>query len=97
MPSPSEKLLDARGLEAPLPLEEAIKISRLLQSGEYLKMMHRMRPCKLDAVLDKMGLAHLYFEAGGVHFVFAWLSDDTDTKKYLLNRLKDEYGRTFAI
>jgi len=94
---PSEKLLDARELEAPLPLQEAVKIARLLQAGEYLKMLHRMRPCKLDEILEKIGVAYLYFEADGIHFVFAWLSHDTDTKKYLLNRLKDEYGRTFAI
>jgi len=94
---PAEKLLDARELEAPLPLEGAIKIARQLQMGEYLKMMHRMRPCKLDAILDKMGISHLYFEADDTHFVFAWLPHDTDTKKYLLNRLANEYGRTFAI
>ncbi len=94
---PAEKLLDARELEAPLPLEQAIKIARSLQSGEYLKMLHRMRPCKLDAILDKMGISHLYFEEDGGHFVFGWLSDDTDTKKQIIKRLKDEYGRTFAI
>lgn len=94
---PTEKLLDARELEAPLPLEEAIKIARTLQNGEYLKMLHRMRPCKLDAILDKMGVSHLYFEKDGAHFVFGWLLCDTDTKEYIINRLKDEYGRTFAI
>ena len=51
----AEKLLDARELEAPLPLEYAIKILSSLEDGEYLKMIHRMKPCKLDAILDANG------------------------------------------
>ncbi len=94
---PSEKLLDARELEAPLPLEQAIKIARNLKDGEYLKMLHRMKPCRLEAVLDNMGISHLYFELDGVHYVYGWLKRDEETKKYILKRIEDEYGRIIVI
>jgi hypothetical protein len=94
---PTEKLLDAQELEAPLPLEYAIKIARSLQNGEYLKMLHRMMPCKLGEVLDKMQIRHIYFKHDGVHYFFGWLQDDDTTKQHLLQRIKDEYGRVITI
>lgn len=92
-----EKTLDARELEAPLPLEYAIKIARNLKHGEYLKMSHRMHPCKLDAVLEKMDISSCYFEQNGEHLVFGWLKSDNETKKYIQNRINNEYGGIIAI
>lgn len=94
---PTEYLLDARELEAPLPLERAIKIARELKSGEYFMMLHRMKPCKLGAVLEKMGIAHIYFEDKAIHYMFGYFQDDIQTKKFLKKRLEDEYGRTIVI
>ncbi|MCI4398993.1 MAG: hypothetical protein JHC37_00385 [Campylobacteraceae bacterium] len=94
---PSEVLLDARKLEAPFPLEYAIKIAKNLKSGEYMKMMHRMKPCKLEAVLDCMDIDHLYFELHKTHYVYGWLRDDEETKKEILKRVEDEHGRTIII
>ncbi len=94
---PSEILLDARELEAPLPLEYAIKIAKNLKGGEYMKMTHRMKPCKLEAVLDRLGVESLYFELHKIHYVYGWLRDDEETKKEILKRIEDEHGRTIAI
>lgn len=94
---PSEILLDARELEAPLPLEYAIKIAKNLKSGKYMKMMHRMKPCKLEAVLDRLRVDHIYFELHQVHYVYGWLRDDEETKKEILKRIEDEHGRTITI
>jgi hypothetical protein len=93
---PTEYPLDARELEAPLPLEYAIKIARTLGDGEYMKMMHRMKPCKLGDVLDKLEIKHEYFEENGIHYVFAWRCEDVKTKEFLRQRINDEYGRTIA-
>lgn len=94
----AEKLLDARELEAPLPLEYAIKILSLLQNGEYLKMIHRMKPCKLDAILNANGFWHTYFEEdNGNHYVYAAKISDNDTIKLISEMIKNEYGRIIAI
>lgn len=93
----TERALDARELEAPLPLEYAVKIATTLQDGEYMKMIHRMKPCKLGDILDAIGIEYDYFELKGNHYVFAWRKDDGQTKKFVSQRLKDEYGRTIAL
>lgn len=93
----TEKALDARELEAPLPLEYAIKIAISLDGGEYMKMMHRMKPCKLGAILDEMSIEFEYFEDKQIHYVFAWRKEDEQTKNFVLQRLKDEYGRTITL
>lgn len=95
--APLEKVVDARELEAPLPLEYAVKTARTLKQNEYLKMRHRMRPCKLGDVLNAMSMSHLYFEDNGTHYIFAWHKYDNITKQYILEKIKNEYGRTFAI
>lgn len=93
----AEKIVDARELEAPLPLEQAVKTAKNLREGEYLKMIHRMRPCKLEPILQKIGVENVYFEHNGVHFVFGWLKTDSNTKREILERIKNEYSRTFII
>lgn len=95
--APLEKIVDARELEAPLPLEYAVKTVMGLKDGEYLKMVHRMHPCKLGEVLSAMGMSYLYFEDNNTHYVFAWHKYDNATKQYILEKIKNEYGRTFAI
>ena len=92
-----ERALDARELEAPLPLEYAIKIATSLNMGEYMKMTHRMQPCKLGAILDELGIEFEYFEDKQTHYVFAWRKEDKQTKNFVLQRLKDEYGRTITF
>lgn len=94
---PLEKLVDARELEAPLPLEYAMKTAKALQQNEYLKMLHRMHPCKLSNVLDALSLSHFYFEDDGIHYIFAWHIGDEATKQYILENIENEYGRTFTI
>lgn len=91
------KELDARELEAPLPLEYALKIAIKLDYGDYLKMLHRMKPCKLESALEKLDISSVYFEQDGVHYIFAWLKGDEETKQYVLEALKDEYGRTLPL
>lgn len=93
----AEKLLDARELEAPLPLEYAIKILSSLEDGEYLKMIHRMKPCKLDVILDANGFWYTYFEDGGNHYIYAAKKSDNPTIKLISENIKDEYGRTIAF
>lgn len=93
----AEKLLDARELEAPLPLEYAIKILSLLQDGEYLKMIHRMKPCKLDTILNANGFWQTYFEEGGNHYIYAAKTSDNNTIKLISEMIKNEYGRIIAI
>ena len=56
-----------------------------------------MQPCKLGAILDELGIEFEYFEDKQTHYVFAWRKEDKQTKNFVLQRLKDEYGRTITF
>jgi hypothetical protein len=52
-----ERLLDVSDLEAPEPLLRTVAALERLPRGDYLRMLHRMKPCHLYAVLERDGLA----------------------------------------
>jgi hypothetical protein len=95
--SPTEILLDARELEAPLPLQRSLSAASKLESGHYIKMVHRMRPCHLFDNIVKVGIWWQDFEVSAEEYVvFMARADDESTKEYIRGVMADEYGRTFA-
>jgi len=93
---PNPFYLDARELEAPLPLQKALEIARGLKESEYLCMRHRMWPCKLGDMLSGLGIDHFGFEMDGQFLFFAFLKNDAATKEFLKEEVAREYGRTIA-
>jgi TusA-related sulfurtransferase len=92
-----EILLDVRTLEAPLPLQRALSAAKALEVGQYIKMVHRMRPCHLFENLVKMGIWRQDFEVDTEeYFVFMARMGDESTIERIQGVMADEYGRTFA-
>ena len=51
-----EHILDVSMLEPCEPLERTLEQSRVLQPGDYLKVIHRREPHLLYPLLEKLGL-----------------------------------------
>jgi len=69
--------LDARGLEHPKPLEEAIKVLRSLENEHYFYMLHRKNPIPLIDLANEQGFNTLSKEdnSGTWHILIAKNTD----------------------
>ncbi len=56
--SPLTRLLDARMMEPPEPMQRALEQIELLQPGDRLRMLHHREPYPLYTILDKRSLHH---------------------------------------
>lgn len=52
-----EVVLDVSELEPPEPLVQSLAVIERLQSGDYLRLLHRRRPCLLYENLQKRGFS----------------------------------------
>lgn len=52
-----EVVLDVSELEPPEPLVQSLAAIEKLQHGEYLRLLHRRRPCLLYENLQKRGFS----------------------------------------
>lgn len=94
---PEEILIDVALLEAPLPLQLSLKGASELQESQYIKMIHRMRPCHLFSFLEKMDTWWTDFEVSDSEYlVFIAKADDSVVIEYLKGKIADEYGRIIA-
>jgi len=94
---PNEILLDVSMMEAPRPLQEALSAVSKLKDGEYILMVHRMRPCHLFSFLERMMVWSEDFEVSSDKYVvFMANSDDLSTIEYIKGKIADEYGRTLS-
>lgn len=57
-PDPQEKLIDARDLAPPEPLELVLSALDELKPGERLRLLIHTRPLPLYGILDRNGYAH---------------------------------------
>ena len=72
-----EHILDVSMLEPCEPLERTLEQSRVLQPGDYLKVIHRREPHLLYPLLEELGLNwHCREVAAGRLEIFIWRSDD---------------------
>ncbi len=90
----NEIIFDARELEAPEPLQGAVRNARKLDDVSYVKMIHRMRPCHLFEMTNKMSIWSADFEHEDSHLIF--MAKDEKVIQYLKEKIKNEYGRTIA-
>jgi hypothetical protein len=74
----AEQRLDVSEMEAPEPLVLAVEAIRVLPTGDFLRLLHRMKPCHLYRFLEENG-----FQAETRHGrlaeceVFIWQTGDT--------------------
>ena len=72
-----EILLDVRGLEPPEPFERATEALRVLQRGQYLKLIIPRRPRLLYPWLEERGYRELTREVSEDLFeIYVWYADD---------------------
>jgi hypothetical protein len=63
-----EVTLDASEMEPPEPFDRATEILRQLESGQYLRMLHRRVPYPLFEFCQAMSLAHAVIEGSGTAY-----------------------------
>jgi hypothetical protein len=81
-------------LEAPLPLHLTLKKASELQKGEYIKMIHRMKPCHLSSFLEKMDAWWADFENKRDEYLFFIAKkDDIQTIGFVKEEIANEYDR----
>lgn len=76
-----ELRIDVRELEPPEPLELALQSAHALQTGEYLRMLHRREPFPLYQLLRQDGF--VYFARAGRESPFEiliWHPDDEEAE-----------------
>jgi hypothetical protein len=71
-----EILLDVSALEAPEPLQRAIGAALGLRDGQYLHMVHRMKPLHLYPWLEAQGFDSDTRRRNDNCEVFIWRRDD---------------------
>ncbi len=76
-----ERLIDAREMEPPEPLDMALEALDRLQSGEYLRMLHRREPFPLYQMLERDGFCHLTRPGAEIPYeIFIWRRGDSDAE-----------------
>lgn len=73
-----ELLLDVSELEAPEPLVQTLAAAEALQTGQFLRMIHRRFPCLLEENLVKRGFACRYIESGEQVITLIWRKRDAE-------------------
>jgi hypothetical protein len=74
-----EILLDVSDLEPPEPLELTLDAAEDLESGQYLRMLHRRDPCLLYGNLDNNHFKYLQREGSTTAVeLFIWREGDAE-------------------
>jgi hypothetical protein len=83
--------LDAAAMEPPEPLQKATLILQQLQSGQYLRMLHRQLPYPLFASCQKLDVSYRHFAGRQTGqqisqqtewIILFWRNDDPTTEKF---------------
>ena len=78
----AEQRLDVSEMEAPEPLVHAIEALRALPPGDFLRLVHRMKPCHLYRFLDENGfVAETRHGTIAECEVFVWHSGDASAEE----------------
>jgi TusA-related sulfurtransferase len=67
-----EIFLDVSELEAPQPLVQIVEALGQMDANSYLKIIHRMRPCRLYDILKQKNLCETTIEKEGVVTVYVY-------------------------
>ncbi len=77
-----EIICDVQDLPAPEPMQKIMEAAADLGAGEYVRMMHRMEPYPLYAILDDMGFDHLlYLEGEAPYEIMIYSKEDPLAKE----------------
>lgn len=83
-----EILLDVSDLAPPEPLERSSDAVDALQQGEYIRMVHRQRPCLLYAILEERGYKeHTSTRKDRMVEVLIWRADDSQVEEEVLESI----------
>lgn len=80
-----EIVLDVHDLQPPAPMEQALDALDKLNSGEYLKMIHRMQPFPLYNILAENNFRYLVKPGNHGFDIYIWKVGDTDTEQVINN------------
>lgn len=82
-----EILLDVRELEPPEPFERATEALRILQRGQYLKLIIPRRPRLLYPWIEEQGYRELTKEVSEDLFeIYIWHADDNECADAIATR-----------
>ena len=77
-----EVILDVSDLEPPEPLTQSLAAIGKLQRGDYLRLLHRRRPCMLYENLQQRGFSSETRAGREVACeVFIWLDGDEEAAR----------------
>ena len=80
-----EIVLDVHDLPPPAPMEQALDALDKLNSGEYLKMVHRMQPFPLYNILTENNFRYLVKPGNHGFDIYIWKMGDKDSEQIINN------------
>lgn len=84
-----EYLLDAAEMEPPEPLIRALDMLGELETGDYLRFLHRREPFPLYDNLNQSGFSYITCNnSDDAYEVFIWSKDDTEAHSTIQNQIK---------
>ncbi len=82
-PAGDEILLDATAMEPPEPLQQATSILHQLETGQYLRMLHRHLPHPLFASCQQLDISYRHFtDSDNKPVILFWRSDDSGMAEF---------------
>jgi hypothetical protein len=70
-------------MEPPQPLQQATRILQHMQTGHYLRMLHRRLPYPLFDICRQLGIEYRYFSGQQCAWIILfWHCDDAITAQY---------------
>lgn len=85
----NEITLDVFELQPPLPMDMALDAMEKLESGQYIKMIHRMEPHPLYNILFDNGYKYKVKTINNQFEIFIWKAVDKTADQLVKNIFKN--------
>ena len=83
-------ILDVSMLQPPLPMDMALDAIDKLESGQYIKMLHRMQPHPLYNILMDNGFKYKVHTGNELIEIYIWKAADKPTGFFIKDLLKGQ-------
>ena len=83
-------ILDTSMLQPPLPMDMALEAIDKLETGQYIKMLHRMQPHPLYNILMDNGFKYKIHSTDELFEIYIWKATDKTTGNIIKDLLKNE-------
>ena len=83
----NEITLDVSELQPPLPMEMALDAIDKLDSGQYIKMIHRMQPHPLYTILFENGFKYKVNTNNNLFEIYIWKAVDKTAEQLVSDLL----------